>query len=56
QTQECYKSSGFGSNVRIVVGIIVRISVAVGASAVAIDGGEDDGVYSCDMCQFVFLR
>nr|GEU49536.1 cation/H+ exchanger, cation/H+ exchanger, CPA1 family [Tanacetum cinerariifolium] len=48
--------AGFGSNVRVMVGIIVRISVVVGASAVATDGGEDDGVYSCDRCRFVFLR
>nr|GEZ94469.1 hypothetical protein [Tanacetum cinerariifolium] len=43
-----YKSSRFGSKVPVVVGIIVRISVVVGASAVTTDGGEDGGVYSCD--------
>ncbi|GJY09208.1 RNA-directed DNA polymerase, eukaryota [Tanacetum coccineum] len=41
-------SSRFGSKVLAVVGIIVRISVVVGASAVATDGGEEGGVYSCD--------
>nr|GEY40760.1 hypothetical protein [Tanacetum cinerariifolium] len=37
-----------GSKVQVVVGIIVRISVVVDASTVATDGGEGDGVYSCD--------
>ncbi|GJZ94376.1 hypothetical protein Tco_0666579 [Tanacetum coccineum] len=51
----CNSPSRFGSKVRGVVGIIVRISMVVGASVEATDGGEGGGVYNCDRCKFVLL-